>query len=134
MRYGVMGNGILEESEGMEAFWNQDWKGSVIICPGGGYQWLSPREGEPVARTFAALGWKPWILYYSVAGPGEVLGTEPVKQAAEAVEMAAGGSPETPYFYVDFLPAATWRPVWAFYGMNRGFLGIRSRKTYGRMV
>lgn len=38
MRYGVMGNGILEESEGMEAFWSQEWKGSVIICPGGGYQ------------------------------------------------------------------------------------------------
>ena len=87
MRYGVMGNGILEEAEGMEAFWNQDWKGSVIICPGGGYQWLSPREGEPVAKAFAALGWKPWILYYSVAGPGEVLGTEPVKQAAEAVKI-----------------------------------------------
>jgi len=68
MRYGVTGNGILEEAEGMEAFRNQDWKGSVIICPGGGYQWLSPREGEPVAKAFAALGWKPWILYYSVAG------------------------------------------------------------------
>ena len=68
MRYGVIGNGILEEAEGMEAFRNQDWKGSVIICPGGGYQWLSPREGEPVAKAFAALGWKPWILYYSVAG------------------------------------------------------------------
>ena len=73
MRYGVTGNGILEEAEGMEAFRNQDWKGSVIICPGGGYQWLSPREGEPVAKAFAALGWKPWILYYSVAGPGEAV-------------------------------------------------------------
>ena len=67
MRYGVTGNGILEEAEEMGRFWNRDWKGSVIICPGGGYQWLSPREGEPVAKAFAALGWKPWILYYSVA-------------------------------------------------------------------
>lgn len=102
MRYGVMGNGILEESEGMEAFWSQEWKGSVIICPGGGYQWLSPREGEPVARAFAALGWKPWILYYSVAGPGEVLGTKPVKQAAEAVKMVRRWEAETPVFLCGF--------------------------------
>ena len=102
MRYGVMGNGILEESEGMEAFWSQEWKGSVIICPGGGYQWLSPREGEPVARAFAALGWKPWILYYSVAGPGKVLGTEPVKQAAEAVEMVRRWEPGKPVFLCGF--------------------------------
>ena len=102
MRYGVMGNGILEESEGMEAFWSQEWKGSVVICPGGGYQWLSPREGEPVARAFAALGWKPWILYYSVAGPEEVLGTEPVKQAAEAVEIVRRWEPEKPVFLCGF--------------------------------
>lgn len=102
MRYGVTGNGILEEAEGMEAFRNQDWKGSVIICPGGGYQWLSPREGEPVAKAFAALGWKPWILYYSVAGPGEVLGTEPVKQAAEAVKMVRMWEPEKPVFLCGF--------------------------------
>lgn len=102
MRYGVTGNGILEEAEGMEAFWNQDWKGSVIICPGGGYQWLSPREGEPVAKAFAALGWKPWILYYSVAGPGEVLGTEPVKQAAEAVKMVRMWETEKPVFLCGF--------------------------------
>lgn len=57
MRYGVTGNGILEEAEGMEAFWNQDWKGSVIICPGGGYQWLSPREGEPGGKSLCS----PWM-------------------------------------------------------------------------
>lgn len=102
MRYGVAGNGILEEAEEMGRFWNRDWKGSVIICPGGGYQWLSPREGEPVAKAFAALGWKPWILYYSVAGPGEVLGTEPVKQAAEAVRMVRMWEPENPVFLCGF--------------------------------
>ncbi|HIR44488.1 MAG TPA: acetyl esterase, partial [Candidatus Ventrisoma faecale] len=32
----------------------------MIICPGGGYQWHSPREAKPVARAFAARGWKPW--------------------------------------------------------------------------
>ena len=43
-------------------------RGHVIICPGGGYQWHSPREAKPVARAFAARGWKPWVLYYPVAG------------------------------------------------------------------
>ena len=117
----VTGNGILEEAEGMEAFWNQDWKGSVIICPGGGYQWLSPREGEPVAKAFAALGWKPWILYYSVAGPGEVLGTEPVKQAAEAVKMVRMWETEKPVFLCGFQQGAMWLPVWECCGMNRRY-------------
>ena len=41
-------------------------KGNVIICPGGAYRWHSPREALPVAKAFAAQGWKPWILYYTV--------------------------------------------------------------------
>lgn len=102
MRYGLTGEGILEETEGMENVWNQDWKGSVIICPGGGYQWLSPREGEPVAKAFAELGWKPWILYYSVAGTGEILGTKPVKQAAEAVKTVRMWESEKPVFLCGF--------------------------------
>ena len=40
-------------------------KGNVIICPGGAYRWHSPREALPVAKAFAAQGWKPWILYYT---------------------------------------------------------------------
>ena len=40
-------------------------RGHVIICPGGGYQWHSPREAKSVARAFAARG---WMLYYPVAG------------------------------------------------------------------
>ena len=30
----------------------KDPKGMILICPGGGYQWLSPREAQPVARAF----------------------------------------------------------------------------------
>ena len=28
---------------------------AVVICPGGGYQFLSPREAEPVALVFATM-------------------------------------------------------------------------------
>jgi len=29
---------------------------ALIVCPGGGYEFLSDREGEPVALRFAGLG------------------------------------------------------------------------------
>ncbi|MFC6314688.1 alpha/beta hydrolase [Lapidilactobacillus achengensis] len=40
---------------------------AVIICPGGGYEFLSDREAEPVAIHFAAAGVQAFILRYSVA-------------------------------------------------------------------
>ncbi|MDR2786136.1 MAG: alpha/beta hydrolase, partial [Treponema sp.] len=58
--------------------------GSVIICPGGAYRFLSPREAEPVARRFLEKGWRPFILRYSV---GENLGTLPLEEAARAVRL-----------------------------------------------
>jgi acetyl esterase/lipase len=58
-------------------------KGSIIICPGGGYQWRSPREADPVARAFEAQGWQAYVLAYAVEG--EMLGTLPLRQVAWAV-------------------------------------------------
>ena len=43
---------------------------AVIICPGGGYQFLSDREGEPVALRFAGLGYAAFVLKYHVAPRG----------------------------------------------------------------
>ena len=40
---------------------------ALIICPGGGYEFLSDREGEPVALRFAGLGYAAFVLRYSVA-------------------------------------------------------------------
>ncbi|OJG56896.1 endo-1,4-beta-xylanase [Enterococcus italicus DSM 15952] len=39
---------------------------AIIICPGGGYHRLSPRESEPVAIQMLALGYQAFILQYSV--------------------------------------------------------------------
>ncbi len=39
----------------------------VIICPGGGYEFLSDREGEPVAMQYLAMGYHAAVLHYSVA-------------------------------------------------------------------
>ena len=39
---------------------------SVLICPGGGYINVSPREGEPIAVHFFPEGFNTFILTYSV--------------------------------------------------------------------
>ena len=40
---------------------------AVLILPGGGYEHLSPREGEPVAMKFLTQGLCAFVLEYSVA-------------------------------------------------------------------
>ncbi|MFS0863828.1 alpha/beta hydrolase [Fredinandcohnia sp. 179-A 10B2 NHS] len=39
----------------------------VIICPGGGYQFTSDREAEPIAIQMNAMGFHACVLWYSVA-------------------------------------------------------------------
>ena len=39
---------------------------AVIVCPGGGYVYCSPREAEPVALRYAGKGFHAFILRYSV--------------------------------------------------------------------
>lgn len=39
---------------------------AIVICPGGGYQLVSDREAEPVAKPYFAAGFNVFILYYSV--------------------------------------------------------------------
>lgn len=39
---------------------------AMIVCPGGGYTWLSEREGEPVALQYLAEGLNVFVLRYSV--------------------------------------------------------------------
>ncbi|MDR3552786.1 MAG: alpha/beta hydrolase, partial [Clostridia bacterium] len=40
---------------------------SIVICPGGGYEFTSDREAEPVALNFAASGYNTFVLRYSLA-------------------------------------------------------------------
>ena len=42
---------------------------ALIVCPGGGYEYRSDREGEPVALRFAGLGYAVFLLHYHVAPP-----------------------------------------------------------------
>ena len=40
---------------------------AMLICPGGGYQYTSDRENEPIALQFLARGYNVFVLKYSVA-------------------------------------------------------------------
>lgn len=40
-------------------------RGAVLICPGGGYLNCSDREAEPIALSFAAMGYHAFVLRYS---------------------------------------------------------------------
>lgn len=39
---------------------------AIIVCPGGGYRFLSDRENEPIARFYMAKGLNTFVLRYSV--------------------------------------------------------------------
>ena len=57
-------------------------KAIIVICPGGAYRWLfPPRESEPVARAFEAMGYEADIMNYTVKAEGESepLGLKPVR-------------------------------------------------------
>lgn len=40
---------------------------AMLICPGGGYEWTSDRENEPIAIQFLARGYNVFVLKYSVS-------------------------------------------------------------------
>ena len=52
----------------------------VLICPGGGYENISVREGEPIAMQFNAMGYHAAVLNYSVA---------PARYPAALLELAS---------------------------------------------
>ena len=62
---------------------NSSRQDTVLICPGGGYSFLSPREAEPIARAFQKAGYHAAVLYYDLSS--DVLGTFPLEEVAWSV-------------------------------------------------
>ncbi|MCR5723487.1 MAG: alpha/beta hydrolase [Treponema sp.] len=52
--------------ENQEALNKNRKRALVLICPGGGYEYLSPREAEPIAIKMNSLGFQAAVLYYSI--------------------------------------------------------------------
>ena len=65
---------------------------AVVICPGGGYAWLSEREGEPIALAFTALGFNAFVVWYRVA-PNRY--PRPQQDVASAVAWVRAHAAET---------------------------------------
>lgn len=73
--------GYLQETDIL--FRGRRERAAVLICPGGGYQYLAPREMDPIALAFAAKGYHTFILTYSV---GEhAVGFKPLREVSWAV-------------------------------------------------
>lgn len=59
----------------------------MLIIPGGGYAFVSDREGEPVAMGFLQAGYQACVLHYTVRSQESdpFLGNLPLREAAAAV-------------------------------------------------
>lgn len=56
---------------------------AVLVCPGGGYVYCSPREGEPVALSYAAKGFHAFVLRYSTGW--DAAGFSPLQEVSWAI-------------------------------------------------
>ena len=56
---------------------------AILVCPGGGYMYCSPREAEPIALAYAARGFHAFILRYSVGW--DAAGFAPLKEVSWAI-------------------------------------------------
>ena len=62
---GALMRGYLHEKSDS---WPQfDERPCVVVCPGGGYGFLSDREMDPVTQEWLAQGYQVFLLLYSVA-------------------------------------------------------------------
>lgn len=82
-----MKNLALSDGTVIELFETEDPRGIVLICPGGGYLWRAPREAAPIANAFNQGGWSAAVLGYSCKTGDKPLGTQPLRQAAEALRL-----------------------------------------------
>ena len=62
---------------------------AVLIVPGGGYDHISPREGEPVALRLLAMGYQAFVLDYSVAPATYPLALQELARAVDTVRSHA---------------------------------------------
>lgn len=58
---------------------------ALVVCPGGGYGHLSPREADPPALSFFAMGYQVFILSYSLGDRAGEL--RPLRELAQTVQF-----------------------------------------------
>ena len=63
---------------------NFEKRPAMLVIPGGGYNFCSDREGEPVALAFMAMGFNAFVLRYSIKENAAF--PAPLNDAQEALE------------------------------------------------
>lgn len=58
---------------------------AIVICPGGGYEKLAPRESEPIVRRFFGEGFNCYLLRYSICEKAKDYA--PLIEAAMAIKL-----------------------------------------------
>ncbi len=80
-----------DSAVGMDVFPVKEPVGAVVICPGGGYGFVSPREGRPVAKAWNRAGFCAFVLTYSCEGaPLEKRPLHQLSWAVSEVKKMAG--------------------------------------------
>lgn len=74
----------LQEDIVHPAYMDDFRRPALLICPGGSYQWCTPREAEPIAMAFAPMGFNCFILRYSVIPH---TWPTPLRELAAAVDL-----------------------------------------------
>ncbi len=59
---------------------------AILVIPGGGYNYCSDREGEPVALAYLSAGYNAFVLQYSVAGKCDSTWPAPLIDASSAMK------------------------------------------------
>ncbi len=67
---------------------------ALIVVPGGGYEFVSPREGEPVALEFLARGYHCFVLEYVIGGEAGESYPQQLLELASAVDYVKKNASE----------------------------------------
>lgn len=70
----------------------EDPRPAVIVCPGGGYEFLSQREADPVVTAFMRRGFNAFVLRYSIRE--HAVYPDPAVDAARAVRWVRKNASE----------------------------------------
>lgn len=73
-------------------FWGMTKRPAIIILPGGGYQFCSEREADPVAFPYLQAGYQAFILRYSLND--DAVWDAPLKDYEQAVKVIIEHSEE----------------------------------------
>lgn len=74
-------HGYLHEKS--QSWPDYEYRPCVLVCPGGGYGFLSDRESDPVAFEWLAQGYQVFLLRYSVGEKARDF--QPLKELSAAV-------------------------------------------------